>query len=46
MLIPTDPTTKGWDFAISDHEDLVKKITPLRPAVCVAPLPAKVVNVS
>lgn len=40
-----DANTKQWSFSLEDHDDLVKKITPMRPAVCISPLPANVLKV-
>ncbi|XP_068223062.1 SWI/SNF-related matrix-associated actin-dependent regulator of chromatin subfamily A-like protein 1 [Palaemon carinicauda] len=34
-----DVETKKWDFALSDHDALVEALKPLRPGVCIGPLP-------
>lgn len=35
-----DATTRKWDFAVSEHDKLVAALSPLRPAVCISPLPS------
>lgn len=34
-----DVETKKWHFALSDHDALAEALKPLRPAVCIGPLP-------
>ena len=36
---------RQWLFALSDHEELIRKLRPLRPEVDVEPLPRMVINV-
>ncbi|XP_042877338.1 SWI/SNF-related matrix-associated actin-dependent regulator of chromatin subfamily A-like protein 1 [Penaeus japonicus] len=35
-----DVETKRWNFEISEHDKLVQALAPLRPAVCISPLPS------
>lgn len=42
----SDVETKRWNFELSEHDKLVAALTPLRPAVCISPLPLFVRKVS
>ncbi|XP_069988944.1 SWI/SNF-related matrix-associated actin-dependent regulator of chromatin subfamily A-like protein 1 [Penaeus vannamei] len=35
-----DVETKRWNFELSEHDKLVAALAPLRPAVCISPLPS------
>ncbi|KAK4290027.1 hypothetical protein Pmani_037046 [Petrolisthes manimaculis] len=35
-----DPMTQKWNFSVKEHDKLVSALAPLRPAVCISPLPA------
>ncbi|KAK3869322.1 hypothetical protein Pcinc_025369 [Petrolisthes cinctipes] len=34
-----DPMTQKWNFSVKEHDKLVSALAPLRPAVCISPLP-------
>nr|XP_045583792.1 SWI/SNF-related matrix-associated actin-dependent regulator of chromatin subfamily A-like protein 1 [Procambarus clarkii]XP_045583793.1 SWI/SNF-related matrix-associated actin-dependent regulator of chromatin subfamily A-like protein 1 [Procambarus clarkii]XP_045583794.1 SWI/SNF-related matrix-associated actin-dependent regulator of chromatin subfamily A-like protein 1 [Procambarus clarkii]XP_045583795.1 SWI/SNF-related matrix-associated actin-dependent regulator of chromatin subfamily A-like len=35
-----DASIRKWNFALSEHDKLVTALSPLRPAVCISPLPS------
>ncbi|XP_076058003.1 SWI/SNF-related matrix-associated actin-dependent regulator of chromatin subfamily A-like protein 1 [Oratosquilla oratoria] len=35
-----DTSTRKWDFHLNDHDKLVSALNPLRPSVCISPLPS------
>lgn len=46
MYLFPDVETKRWNFELSEHDKLVAALAPLRPAVCISPLPSFVRRVS